>query len=84
MGSGIYAIANIGKFKLYVGEVNKISQKWPPILAQLNSGKYPNSVLQAVWNNEGGKRHFTFHTKQEIISDKDILGIEELLTESTK
>ncbi|TBR60306.1 hypothetical protein BLD44_021660 [Mastigocladus laminosus UU774] len=79
MYSGIYAIAHIGDFKLFVGEASQLSQKWPPILTQLNSGTFPDPVLQQVWNAEGGKRYFSFHTKTEIISDRDILGIEELL-----
>ncbi|KOP28352.1 hypothetical protein AMR41_00515 [Hapalosiphon sp. MRB220] len=79
MSSGIYAIAHIGDFKLFVGEASKLSQKWPPILTQLNSGIFPHSMLQEVWNTEGGKRYFSFHTKTEIISDRDILGREELL-----
>ncbi|MFW6357822.1 MAG: hypothetical protein ACOC0N_01200 [Chroococcales cyanobacterium] len=36
MASGIYAIANIGKMKLYVCDVSKIQKSWPPILEQLN------------------------------------------------
>ncbi|NWF62592.1 MAG: hypothetical protein HXY43_26000 [Fischerella sp.] len=84
MASGIYAIAHIGHLKLYVGEVNRLSKVWPPMLAQLNSGTYPHPQLQQVWNSEGNKRHFTFHTKTEIIGDKDILGIEELLAEIAK
>jgi len=82
MSSGIYAIAHIGNLKLFVGEASKLSQKWPPMLAQLNSGKFPHAMLQQVWITEGGKRHFSFHTKAEIIGDLDILGIEELLAET--
>ncbi|BAU08699.1 hypothetical protein NIES592_19600 [Fischerella major NIES-592] len=84
MSSGIYAIAHIGDFKLFVGEASKLSQKWPPMLVQLNSGTFPHAMLQQVWNIEGGKRHFSFHTKAEIISDQDILGVEEFLAEAAK
>ncbi|AKG23666.1 hypothetical protein [Calothrix sp. 336/3] len=80
MSSGIYAIAHIGNFQLYVGEVHRISQKWPPLLALLNSGGYPHQQLQEEWQREGDKRHFSFHTKEEILADKKIIGIEELIT----
>lgn len=79
MGSGIYAVANIGHLKLYVGEASKISRNWPPILAQLNSDSYPNTTLQQVWKVEGEKRRFTFHTKQEILANSEIIGAEKLL-----
>jgi hypothetical protein len=81
MTSGIYAIAHIGNLKLYVGECNKLSQKWPPILSQLHHGTYPHSLLQQAWNTEGDKRYFTFHIKEEIIGDPEIVGVEELLAE---
>ncbi|MBF1989881.1 hypothetical protein [Fischerella thermalis] len=54
------------------------------MLVQLNSGTFPHAMLQQVWDIEGGKRHFSFHTKAEIISDQDILGIEEFLAEAAK
>ncbi|HBB34494.1 MAG TPA: hypothetical protein DDZ80_25590 [Cyanobacteria bacterium UBA8803] len=81
MASGIYAVAHIGHLKLYVCDASNIHKKWPPILAQLNSGTHPYTSLQAVWNAEGGKRYFTFHTRKELASDRDILGIEKLLAE---
>ncbi|HBB33897.1 MAG TPA: hypothetical protein DDZ80_30000 [Cyanobacteria bacterium UBA8803] len=84
MASQIYAIAHIGKKKLFVGEASRVSSMWPPLLAQLNSGTYPNATLQAVWNREGGKRHFSFHLKQDLINDPDIVGMDvlDLLTDS--
>lgn len=76
MASQIYAIANIGNKKLFVGETSRLSSLWPPLLAQLNSGNYPDTELQAVWNREGEKRHFSFHLLEDLIEDSDIIGID--------
>jgi hypothetical protein len=79
MASGIYAIAHIGDLKLYVGDASNLHSSWPPLLNQLNSGTYPDAVLQDVWNAVGGKRRFSFHTWQDIAGDSSIVGIEQLL-----
>ncbi|HEY9635731.1 MAG TPA: hypothetical protein V6D14_20165 [Coleofasciculaceae cyanobacterium] len=79
MASGIYAIAHIGHLKLYVCDTSKIHSNWPLILAQLNRGSYPNAKLQQVWNTEGGKRYFTFHTRKELECDREIVGLEKLV-----
>lgn len=78
MASGIYAVAHIGHLKLYVGDASRIGSMWPPLLAQLEAGIHPNTTLQTVWNAEGGKRHFTFHTKKDLICDRSIIGLEQL------
>lgn len=78
MSSGIYAIANIGYLRLYIGEANRLQEKWRPLLDQLNRGIHPHLALQAVWNKEGNQRRFSFHTWQEIADDPEIIGIEQL------
>lgn len=79
MASGIYAIAHIGHLKLYAGDASNLQVTWPLLLAQLNSGTYPNAALQEVWNQQGHKRRFTFHTKPNIVGDTEIVGIEQLV-----
>ncbi|HAA32870.1 MAG TPA: hypothetical protein DCE56_40600 [Cyanobacteria bacterium UBA8553] len=81
MPSGIYAVAHIGNLKLYVSDASRLHSTWPLLLAQLNSGTYPNTTLQTVWNAEGGKRHFTFHTRKDLAQEYDIIGIEQLTSE---
>jgi hypothetical protein len=78
MTSEIYAVANIGRLKLFVGDVSNIKVVWPPQLAILNHGNHPNTVLQEEWNREGKKRRFTFHTRAEIAGNREIIGIEQL------
>jgi hypothetical protein len=78
MASGIYAIANIGRFKLFVGDVTSMKVVWPPILKMLNSGTYPHAALQQEWQQFGQLRRFTFHTQKEIAGDRNIIGIEHL------
>jgi hypothetical protein len=78
MTSGIYAIANIGRLKLFVSDASKVKEKWPPLLAILESGKHPNTVLQEEWNQEANQRRFTFHTRREIAANPEIIGIEQL------
>lgn len=78
MASGIYAVAHIGHLKLYVSDASRLHSTWSLLLAQLNSGTYPNTALQTVWNAEGGKRHFTFHTRKDLAQEQEIIGIEQL------
>jgi hypothetical protein len=78
MSSKIYAIANIGRFKLFVGDVHSIKLIWPGTLEMLNSGNYPHAALQQEWQKVGQQRHFTFHTHKEIAGNRQILGIEQL------
>jgi hypothetical protein len=78
MASGIYAVANIGRFKLFVGDASNIEKAWPPLMAMLNSGTHPNATLQEEWNKQGEQRRFTFHTGQEIAGNQGIIGIEQL------
>jgi hypothetical protein len=83
MGSGIYAIAHIGHLRLYVCDTTNLHRTWSQILAQLDSGTHPNTVLQEVWNTEGGKRYFTFHTKKDLVNDQEIIEIEKLVERIT-
>ncbi len=76
MSSGIYAVAHIGYLRLLVGDASQIKQLWPPILAQLESNSYPHARLQEIWNREGMKRHFTFHTHAELLHDRLLVGAE--------
>ncbi|NEO99335.1 MAG: hypothetical protein F6K58_11760 [Symploca sp. SIO2E9] len=78
MASGIYAIAHIGNLRLYVCDASKIKQKWPQLLTQFNSGNYPHALLQQAWNDQGGKRRFSFHTYKDIADDTEIINIEQL------
>lgn len=76
MASEVYAIAHIGDKKLFVGDASQVSRMWPPLLAQLNSGTYPDAELQTLWNRETGKRHFSFKLRKDIIEDPDIVGLD--------
>lgn len=82
MASGLYAIAHIGHLRLFIGDASRIRSAWLPVLAQLDSGTYPNTTLQTVWNKEGSKRYFTFHLRKDIINDLEIIGIEQLAREA--
>ena len=81
MPSKIYAVAHIGHLKLYVGDTSQIRSIWPSLLAQLDSGTYPNTDLQKLWNAEGGKRYFTFHTRKDLAQQREIIGIEQLASD---
>lgn len=78
MSSGIYAVANIGRFQLFVGDASAIETTWPRLMAILNSGTHPHAALQAEWNKQGEQRRFTFHTCQEIAGNQGIIGIEQI------
>ncbi|AFZ24338.1 hypothetical protein Cylst_2099 [Cylindrospermum stagnale PCC 7417] len=80
MASGIYAVANIGRFQLFVGDASKIETTWPQLMAILNNGTHPHAALQQEWNKQGEQRRFTFHTRKEIADNQKIIGIEQIDT----
>lgn len=82
MASQIYAIAHIGRLKLYVGDASYISSHWPSLLAMLSTGTYPNAAVQAEWNSIGGKRYFSFHTEQDLLEQQEVVGIEQFSRKS--
>ncbi len=77
MASGVYAVINIGSFKLYVGDISTLKTRWPILMAALEQGNHPDCTLQAVWNQSAGQRRFTFHTRSQLESSLDISGLEE-------
>jgi hypothetical protein len=74
MKSGIFAVANIGNLKLYVGEIHHLQTRWRLLMMLFINGKFPHSQLQAAWNQSGEERKFTFHTANEIAQNQQILG----------
>jgi hypothetical protein len=78
MASGIYAVVHVGNKKLFVSDVSHLGAVWPKILAQLNSGTYPDREVQDAWNREKGKRRFSFHLKQDLVGNPEILGRDRL------
>ncbi len=60
MGTGIYAIANLGTVRLYVGQVTHLKTRWPKMMAQLDDGKFPNPIVQSAWETHKAERRFTF------------------------
>lgn len=74
MRSGIFAVVNIGKLRLYIGETHQIEERWSPVLQQLSQGMHPNSTLQEEWERHKGQRRLTFHVAQDLISDRSLLG----------
>lgn len=81
MGSQIYAIAQIGQSKLYVGPAHQLRQRWPGILSQLNQGIYPHPFVQSQWQQAEGTRTFSFHTAAELAEAYDVSNLEEFLVE---
>lgn len=81
MSSGIFAVANIGKLKLYVGEVHHLKPRWQSIMMQLMQGQYPDLRLQQAWQEAGDQRKFTFHTAKEISENTQILGRQQFFSD---
>ncbi|MEG3848581.1 hypothetical protein QT971_14540 [Microcoleus sp. herbarium19] len=78
MNHKIYAVVNIDIKKLFIGEADRLTIDWPPLLARLNSGRYSDIEFQIVWNQEADKRYFSFHTWQDladIANSCDLLGL---------
>lgn len=74
MASGIYAVANFGSIRVYVGEVKHLKTRWPKMLGQLERGVFPDPTIQAEWNRHKGNRRFSFHTTDEIKSESKLRG----------
>lgn len=74
MASGIFALANIGSVRLYVGEAHHLKTRWPQIMARLEQGQFADQTVQAAWQRSAGERRFTFHTAQDIKQDESIRG----------
>lgn len=75
MNSSVYAVVNIGNVKLFVGDASQLSTNWKPIFTQLNLGTYPHPLVQIAWKQAGNKRRFSFHSKEDLINDSDIIGL---------
>ncbi|MGF1458148.1 MAG: hypothetical protein ACFBSG_03900 [Leptolyngbyaceae cyanobacterium] len=74
MSSGIYAVANFGDIRLYVGEVKHLKTRWPKMLEQLELGNFPDTAIQQQWQVHSKSRRFTFHTPDEIKTTADLRG----------
>ena len=74
MASEIYAVANFGTIRLYVGQVKHLKTRWPKMLEQLEQGRFPEPTIQSEWAKHKGERRFTFHTPKEIKTDSQLRG----------
>ncbi|NJM61482.1 MAG: hypothetical protein HC849_16835 [Oscillatoriales cyanobacterium RU_3_3] len=78
MDRKIYAIVNIECQKLFVGEADRLTNDWPPLLALLNSRKYSDIEFQAAWNRAANQRYFSFDTWRDLAdlaNSCDVLGL---------
>ncbi|NJL85159.1 MAG: hypothetical protein HC886_03000 [Leptolyngbyaceae cyanobacterium SM1_1_3] len=81
MKSGIYAVANIGALRLYLGEIHQLRDRWQPVLVQLSQGRYDNAKLQAEWEKYQGDRRFSFHTAADLMQEPTLLGRDRLMSD---
>ena len=84
MASGIYAVANFGTVRLYVGDVQHLKTRWPKMLAKLEQGTFPESTIQEEWSVHKGDRRFTFHTPDEIQADNQLRGRKLFIKDAAK
>lgn len=74
MASEIYAVANFGAIRMYVGEVRHLKTRWPKMMKQLDQGIFPDSAIQAEWTQYSNERRFTFHTSEEVRGETRLRG----------
>ncbi|ESA36170.1 hypothetical protein N836_08455 [Leptolyngbya sp. Heron Island J] len=79
MSSGIFAVANIGKYRLYVGETHQLKTRWAKMMAMFVQGTFPSKKIQQAWQESGKERRFTFHTAQQISEEKTIFNYRQFL-----
>lgn len=84
MGSGIFAVVNVGTLRLYVGETNQLQTRWGSMVQQLMEGRYADPDFQAEWQRSQGQRHFTFHTSKDLLGEKTLRGRSRLLADLQK
>lgn len=82
MSSGIFAVANIGKYRLYVGETHQLKERWAKMMVMFAQGKFPSKTLQAAWQESGQERRFTFHTAKQMSEDQDMFGYRQFLKDT--
>ncbi|MEM9809299.1 MAG: hypothetical protein AAF959_28955 [Cyanobacteria bacterium P01_D01_bin.56] len=82
MSSGIFAVATIGKYRLYVGETHLLKERWAKMLTLFAKGDFPSDKLQKAWQESNKERKFTFHTAEQISEDKQIFGYRQFLKDT--
>ena len=82
MSSGIYAVANIGKYRLYVGETHQLKNRWAKIMTLFVQGEFPSTKIQQAWQESSKERRFTFHTAEQISEDRNIVGYRQFLKDT--
>ena len=82
MSSGIFAVANIGKYRLYVGETHQLKPRWAKMMAMFSQGKFPSKKIQQAWQESSKERRFTFHTAKQIAEDTNLLGYRQFLKDT--
>ena len=79
MSSGIFAVATIGKYRLYVGETHQLKDRWSKMLVLFAQGTFPSETLQKAWQASNKERKFTFHTAEQISQEKNLYGYRQFL-----
>lgn len=82
MSSGIFAVANIGKYRLYVGETHQLKTRWAKIMTMFAQGTFPSEKIQQAWQESSKERRFTFHTAKQISEETDIVGYRQFLKDT--
>ena len=82
MSSGIFAVANVGKYRLYVGESHQLKARWAKMMTMFVQGTFPSQKIQQAWQESSKERRFTFHTADQISGDKDIVGYRQFLKDT--
>ncbi|MBX2863141.1 MAG: hypothetical protein KTR27_06260 [Leptolyngbyaceae cyanobacterium MAG.088] len=82
MSSGIFAVANIGKYRLYVGETHQLKGRWAKMMMMFVQGTFPSKEIQRAWQESSKERRFTFHTAKQISEDTSLFGYRQFLKDT--
>ena len=82
MSSGIFAVATIGKYRLYVGESHQLKARWAKMMALFAQGQFPSPKIQQAWQESSKERRFTFHTAKEIEKETTLFGYRQFLKDT--
>ena len=82
MSSGIFAVANIGQYRLYVGETHQLKTRWAKMMTLFAQGAFPSKKIQQAWQESSKERRFTFHTAKQIYEDTNLFGYRQFLKDT--
>ncbi|WP_448560923.1 hypothetical protein [Trichothermofontia sp.] len=56
-------------------DTQTLKDRWPPLLASLEAGRYPHTARQNTWTRLAGQRNFKFHARKTLLEMRHVINI---------